>query len=211
MLVLLARPARARRIAADGARSRLRRHRRQRCLLLRRRTWRPAPVDDRTLSSSPDSGSKWLGDEVGQAGWQRRRIVELDLRAQQRSWSLPRGSRPAAARTRRMPPAYIRRSASSGRSCANGSRCAAHRASPDAPSSDDRASGSGSASRLRSSAPCRRRRSCPPSPRRSVACSRSMINSCSTASSCSQSSIGGCRPSRSSTPSFRPATSHCSG
>ena len=41
--------------------------------------------------------------------------------------------------------------------------------------------------------------------------SRSMIISCSTASSCSQSSIGGWSPNTASTLSLRPSTSHCSG
>ena len=70
----------------------------------------------------------------------------------------------------------------------------ARRASRDAPSSDDRGSGSGFASRPRSSA-----RDRPGSSLSAIAssarfCSRSMMISCSTASSSSQSSSGGSRP-----------------
>ncbi len=68
------------------------------------------------VSSSPENGSRcWV---MKSGNWRKRCRIELDLRPHRAPGSLPRGSRPAAARTAGTPPAYIRRSASSGRSCA---------------------------------------------------------------------------------------------
>ena len=163
MLVLPARAARARRIAADRRLDHpavvvAQRKRRLRDVERRAARTARAPVAGVDVGGVVVARERVevLGDEVGQL---RRRRPRAGSASASGSGSLPRGSRPAAARTAGRPPAYIRRSASSARSSEGGSPGAARRASQDAPSNDGRASGSGSASRHRSIAPGRLRSS----------------------------------------------------
>ena len=125
MLVLLARPAGAWRIAADHRRVAVDRHRPPagrsgRGIASGGRLDRIAPGRRVDIGGVVVARERvdMLGDEVGQR--RRRRLLELDVARASARGSLPRGSRSAAARTAGRPPAYTRRSASSGHSCAGG-------------------------------------------------------------------------------------------